>query len=130
MDSRLERALDHHRSGRLVQARQVYEQFLRQDPDNARALFLMGTLAAQQRDFQVAESFVRRAIEANSREASYHNNLGVILREAGHLEEALTSYSSAIELRPDYAEAYCNLGIALKELGRAEEAVPPLEKGY
>ena len=128
LDSRLERALDHHRSGRLVEARQVYEQILRQDPDNARALFLMGTLAAQQRDYQVAESFVRRAIEANSREASYHNNLGIILREAGRLEEALTSYRSAIELRPDYAEAYCNLGIALKELGRAEEAVPPLEK--
>ena len=124
----LERGLEHHRSGRLAEARQVYERVLQQDSRNARALFLLGTLALQERNYEAAESFIRQAIAADSGEASYHNNLGVVLRESGRLEDALDSYREAIELRPDYAEAYCNFGIALKELGRTEEAISPLER--
>ena len=124
----LERGLELHRSARLAEARQIYEQVLQQDSDNARALFLLGTLAIQDRNYEVAESFIRRAIAADSSDASYHNNLGVVLRECGRLEDALNSYREAIELRPDYAEAYCNFGIALKELGRTEESIPSLER--
>ena len=126
--SMLEHGLERHRSGRLDEARQVYEQVLHQDSGNARALFLLGTLALQKRNYEAGESFIRRAIAADSSDASYHNNLGVILRETGRLEDALISYREAIELRPDYAEAYCNFGIALKELGRTEEAISPLER--
>jgi len=126
--SMLERGLEHHRSGRLVEAREVYEEVLHQEPGNAPVLFLSGTLALQERNHEAGESFIRRAIAADSSEASYHNNLGVILRETGRLENALISYREAIELCPEYAEAYCNFGIALKELGRTEEAISPLER--
>ena len=126
--STLERGLEHHQSGRLSEARRVYEHVLHQDSDNARALFLLGTLAIQQRNYDAGETFIRRAIAVDSSDASYHNNLGVILRETGRLEDALSSYREATELRPDYAEAHCNFGIALKDLGRTEEAIPPLER--
>ena len=126
--STLERGLEHHRAGRLSEARRVYEQVLHQDSDNARALFLLGTLALQQRDYEAGESLIRRAIAADSSDASYHNNLGVILRESGRLEDALQSYREAIELRPEYAEAHCNLGTVLRELEEYEDAVVSLER--
>jgi len=51
-----------------------------------------------------------------------HNNLGVMLRELGRLDEAEASYRQAITLKPDYAEAHSNLGVLLQELGRLNEA--------
>lgn len=128
LEAAIEGGLEHHRSGRLAEAKSAYEQVLRRDPVNARALFLLGTLAAQERDFGTAERLIRRAIEGNPEEAAYRNNLGVILREAGQLEEAVSAYREAIELQPDYTEAHGNLGVALKDLGRAEEALAPLER--
>lgn len=126
--SALEQGLEHHRSGRPAAARQCYEQALRLGAGNVRALFLLGTLAAQEGDVGTAEHLIRQAIEGDPNNAAYHNNLGVILREAGRLDESLDSYRAAVALRPDYAEAHCNLGVALKEAGRAEEAVASLER--
>ena len=124
----LERGLENHRSGLLAEARQAYEEVLHRDAKNARALFLLGTLAVQEQDFKAAETLIRQAMEEDPEESSYLNNLGVILRETQRPLEAVESYREAIRLSPDYAEAYCNLGIALKELGRTEEAISPLER--
>ena len=124
----LEQGLEHHQAGRHADARQAYGQVLEVDAGNSRALFLLGTLAAQEQDFAAAEKLIRRAIQSDPDDAAYYNNLGVVLREAGRLEEAMESYRDALARRPDYAEAHCNFGVALKESGRADEAVVPLER--
>ena len=51
-----------------------------------------------------------------------HYNLGVVLKSAGRLDEAVASYRKAVKLKPDFAEAHCNLGNALKELGQLDAA--------
>lgn len=51
------------------------------------------------------------------------NNLGVVLKGEGHIDEAMDHYRRAIELRHDYPEAWSNLGVALSESGRYEEAI-------
>ena len=123
----LAEGLEHHGARRFAEARRSYKKVLRQDARNARALFLMGTLALQEKDYPTAESLIKKAIAEDPKDPSFHNNLGVILRESGHLEEALDCYRQAIELRPEYAEAHCNLGIALRELGQLEDAILALE---
>lgn len=50
------------------------------------------------------------------------NNRGVLLREAGLLEEALNAFAQAIRLRPDYAAAMESQGNVLEVLGRFDEA--------
>jgi len=55
----------------------------------------------------------------------FHNNLGVVDKRLGLLDEAVVSYREAIAIQPAYPEAHYNLGIALREQGqfrRAEEA--------
>jgi tetratricopeptide (TPR) repeat protein len=52
-----------------------------------------------------------------------HYNLGIALRGAGQMQEAIGQYEQALRLKPDFAEAHNNLGIALLRLGRAQEAV-------
>ena len=41
-----------------------------------------------------------------------HNNLGIALRDAGEVEEAIASFRSAIALDPKFALAHHNLGAA------------------
>lgn len=57
-----------------------------------------------------------------------HNNLAIILVEAGRAEEALPHYEAALRLRPDYAVGEHNWGFALNRLGRHAEAIPHLER--
>jgi tetratricopeptide (TPR) repeat protein len=51
-----------------------------------------------------------------------HNNLAVLLREAGELVAAAEHYRQALALRPDYPEAHYNYGLLLDRTGRASGA--------
>ena len=46
--------------------------------------------------------------------AEAFNNLGIVLKKLGRVDEALSSYRDAVRLRPDYVEARNNLGNALR----------------
>jgi tetratricopeptide (TPR) repeat protein len=60
--------------------------------------------------------------------AEAHYNLGVALRQAGRIEEAIGHYEQAVRLQPDYAMAHINLGVDLYQLGRVEEAIGQYEQ--
>ncbi|MBI4485734.1 MAG: tetratricopeptide repeat protein [Acidobacteria bacterium] len=48
--------------------------------------------------------------------------LGEALKDAGHREEAIEQYKTAIGLRPTELDGYLKLGVCLAEMGRIEEA--------
>ena len=60
--------------------------------------------------------------------AHAHFNLGLVLRERGMPEEAITHYVEAIALAPEDAVIHSNLGRILGELGRITEARAAFEK--
>ena len=56
----------------------------------------------------------------------YHQawcNRGIVLRQLGRLEEAITAFDNALKIKPDYPDAWDNRGYALFNLGRYEEAI-------
>jgi tetratricopeptide (TPR) repeat protein len=118
----LAHALDHHRQGRLTEAERIYRQILAIDPRHADSLHLLGTLAHQIGQDEMAVELIRKAIEINGMTASYHSNLGTVLQAQGKLDEAAACYRSALALKPDLAEAQMNLGAVLQAQGRLNEA--------
>jgi signal transduction histidine kinase/Tfp pilus assembly protein PilF len=75
-----------------------------------RVCFLLGSLlddTAKGRDEAIA--IYRRGIEAEPLFAPGHNNLGVLLMQAGQTIPALGAFKIAIHLEPDYVLPYRNL---------------------
>src|SRR5438132_2579406 len=57
-----------------------------------------------------------------------HYNLGIVLRDQGEMDQAITHYRHAVALRPNYAEAHYNLGRLLVQKGQLDDAVTHYEK--
>jgi superkiller protein 3 len=76
-----------------------------------------------------AESFTRRAVQLQPKNAVAWDRLGVALQARGIFSnETEQAYRRAVELDPEFAVAHIHLGRVLKKLGRAAEAVPLYER--
>ena len=125
---RLDAGLEHHQSGRLDQAEEIYRELLAADSRNADARHLLGMVAYQRGDCQGAAGHIREAIRMARWVPQFHNNLGLVLQGLGRGEEALASFQEAARLAPAYAEARANLGKALEDQGRYQEAIVSLRE--
>ena len=123
-------AVQHHKEGRLSQAETIYQQILQNDPKQPIALQLLGVIAHQKGDNDIAVDRITKAIAIKPDYAEAHSNLGISLQHLGKLEEAVGSYRKALSLKPDYAEAHNNLGNALRELGKLDDAGARYRKAF
>lgn len=114
--------MQHHGAGELSKAEGAYQKILEIDPNQPVALHLLGVIAYQTGNNDMAVELITKALAVEPNYAEAHSNLGNALRELGRPEDALASYSQALAIRPDYAEAHINLGLALQDLGKPEEA--------
>ncbi len=126
MSARFEEAKARHRAGDYAAAIELYEEVLRSDPGDFRALNNLGACHDELDHTALAEEAFRRALAVAPGEAPLHHNLGRLLHLDGRLEEAEALYRRALELDPAVPGAHFNLGRLLQESGRAEEAEPPL----
>lgn len=106
----------------MAEAEAIYRKILAVEPRHAGAMHLLGLVAHQRRDHELAVDLIGRAIGINPREPAYHSNLAEAIRQLGDPEAALAACRRAIAINPDFAEAYTNLGNALREVGRPDEA--------
>jgi protein O-GlcNAc transferase len=119
----LQTARQHQQEGRLADAEKLYHQTLRQQPDNAEAMLLLGVLMFQTGRLVQAEQLIRRAIAKDPNQAPYHGNLGVVLAALQRGDEAIAAYRQALSLQPDYVSAHMNLGNALRAKGQFPQAI-------
>ncbi|MBA4190347.1 MAG: hypothetical protein C0467_20360 [Planctomycetaceae bacterium] len=116
-------ALRLHKSGNLPHAERLYRQILQEDPQNADALHLLGVIAHQAGQHEVAIGLIQRAVAGNSLIPAFHTNLGNAYRSAGRLAEARSSYEQALKLDPNYADAHAFLGQTLRLQGQPADAL-------
>lgn len=74
-------------------------------------------------DFLAAAEIYRDVIRREPRKADLHNNLGVALKAAGHVTEAVPCFRRAVRLKRDYAVAHANLAGSLEALGKPVDAL-------
>ena len=128
ISSILQQALAFHRNAELARAKLLYEEILSLDPKHFDALQLLGTIATQTKQWDLALDRFEQALIINSSSASLFYNRGLVLQELRRFNEALESYERAVNLKPDYAEAHSNQGVILKNLGHLESALVSFDK--
>ena len=83
-------------------------EVLRNDPQNADALYYVAVVACQEGQFPQGVELARRASRSGRPQASVHNLLGKALDRLGEPLEAVKSFDRAIALDANFAEAHGN----------------------
>ena len=112
-----------HQQGDLAGAEQCYRSILDAAPDHADAWHLLGVILHQRHQLQDALFHLETALSFCQDKAIYFNNYGVVLKDAGRLNDAITAFQRAAELDPSYTDAHANLAAAYllqNDLTRAE----------
>ena len=119
----LNRAVAHHRAGRLDQAARDYAAILKKNPRQADALHLSGLIHAAQNRHQQALALIGKAIQIRPDDPLFHSNLAMASVHAGKPEQAIEAADQALKCNPNTWEAHDHKGVALHHLGRFEEAL-------
>ena len=108
--------VEHHRAGRLPEAKRFYQHVLQVDPNQPVALQLLGLIHHQMGENDSAIDLFTKALGLIPDYADAHNNLGITLHCLGRLDEAVASYRRAINIKPDFLSAWDNLKFSAKAL--------------
>ncbi len=91
---------------------------------SAAVLLTVGIVSWRQSSIYAdAQTLYLTTIRENSNSWLAHNNLGVVLANAGRADDAIAHYRRALEINPNYPKAHCNLANALAAVGRMDEAI-------
>ena len=127
-EAALEQGMALHRQYRLDEAGVLYEQVLQADPENFRAVYLLGITALQKSDPGRAAALLARAAAIDPQSASAHNDHGRAQMLLGRMDEALAAFDRAIAIKPDHSSAHINRGDVLSDLRRYEAAVASYDR--
>jgi tetratricopeptide (TPR) repeat protein len=128
LDPALDAAIKLQQSGRLAEARAIYEGFLETHPENPEALHLLGMTCAQLGDSRTGVACMRRAVEMCPDNPDFTLNLANLLEACDLEEEAVQCLQALLSRGSDNATAHLALADKLQNLGRFEEAEEQYEK--
>ncbi len=123
MTDKFKQAQRLHTAGRFAEAQDLYVQVVNDNPHDAEALYLLGTLLAQGGRFDKAEVFLRRAVQESPRNSVYHCNLGVTLQNLSQLDRAKACFQRALKFDAENVDAYYNMAKLYKQLDHINEAL-------
>ena len=99
-------AYENHKKGNLELAKSLYEKILKIDSNNFEAIFLLGSLFLQTKNFQEAIHYLNKCILIQPEHANSYQNLGYAFVEIGEFEKAKGLFFKAIEIEPNHGDAY------------------------
>ncbi len=117
-----------YRAGDLTAAADAFGQAIELTPEDAVAVYDLGTVREAQGDPAAARELYTRAVELDPSFADGHFNLAVSQAAAGEDQAAIASYRRLLDLDPQRPSALWNLGLLLHSTGDEDEAVVLLRK--
>jgi tetratricopeptide (TPR) repeat protein len=115
-----------YRKGDWEEARRLYEEQIRRNPEDARTRYNLGNALYRAQSLDSAEQAYAAALKGNDPElrARAAHNLGNARMLSGNLPGAIEAYENALRADPTMADAKYNLELALK----LRESQPPQQQ--
>lgn len=114
------------KSGAIEQARRQYQDALAAHPNHAGVLLAAAHMEDRQGHLRIAEQLYRRLVDANSKDPTAFNDLGLCLARQGRLDESAEAIHVAVALQPAKQRYRNNLATVFVEMYRDQEALQQL----
>jgi tetratricopeptide (TPR) repeat protein len=99
----------YHLHGKTAEAEHAYRRALEVNARDAWSLNYLGLVLIETDRPDEALPLLIQAVQLRKDVAEFHNNLGLALEHAGHVNAAATAYGSALRVDPSYDAAKQNL---------------------
>ena len=120
--------LQYQNSNKLLQAQEIYQEILQQEPNHAEAWHWLGVVAYQQKEYVSAIEYINKAIKLAVPTAQFLNNLGIAYRANGQYSEAISAYKQALALEPNNIDIQNNLNRAIKNLNQLNKNIDNIDE--
>lgn len=121
-------ALAAHRRGDIDAARDGYTRVLERDPQHFDALHLLGVVAVELGQPDVAETLIGLALQLRPKSHEAMGNLALALKNLGRVDEAEAVLRRALRIAPEFVNGLRNLASILQGRGQNAEAVSLLQR--
>lgn len=115
--------------GDLDNAAECYGHMVAVNPKNAVSFLNLGFVLKEQKLYEAAEHYLKRAALINPAMEDVYYLLGGIAQVRGNLAGAVENYTKTLELKPDFEIAYGNLCHVLFQSGQIESAKKVIKQG-
>ncbi|MEK7323422.1 MAG: sulfotransferase [Pseudomonadota bacterium] len=105
------------RSNRLPDALVLYQKICEQDPQDAEAWFMFGTVSGRLGDLGAAETALRHTLRLFPEFAQAQLNLGHVLELQNKFTAAEACYQRAVAIKPDSADSHESCGRICEQRG-------------
>ncbi len=122
IEQAMQLAEQHQASGQLPESEAVLRRILQVQPQHAPALHLLGVIAHQAGNIEMATQLIAQAIEIQPSTALFRSNICEMYRQMGNLDAAIKHGEEAIKLNSGNASAHSNLGIVWYDKGELDKA--------
>ncbi len=115
-------ALDRCSAGDLAGAVALCQAILAEDPQNPETLHVLGLIANQRKNPELALKLIEAALAKKIDMATAWYNRALILHTLGRFDDALKSAMEAARLDPNSADVWNFMGIVFNRMGQPEHA--------
>ena len=127
MSSSLQIAIEHHKQGRIEEAKAEYKLLLSEQAENHHACYLLGSIYFSEQAYQEAEQYLEIAIQGQPPIIAAYSCLGHCYLNEQKFEDACKTLTEAIQIQPSYLEAWQGLSQAFVKTDRPKEAIMAAE---
>lgn len=126
VQAKIDQGVAAQKAGRTAEAQKLYEEVLRNDPNNKLANFNLGVAAHAAGDTAKAETLYVKSLQSDPDFLPALFNLAILQENTGRNEESAETYRRLLEKYPDNGPAHLNYGFLLVQKlnnpdeGRAE----------
>ena len=113
--------------GKVKEAKDLFEQALKEKPDFSDALIGLAKYSLSERDIEAAMRFAEQAVTRNPENADAWLFKGDLLRAQGKTDPALAAYDQVVKLKPNNSPAYLNKAFIEIGTGKFEAAKADIE---
>jgi protein O-GlcNAc transferase len=124
----IETAWDLIAKGQRSQAVALLHDLVRNDPHNADARLLLGSVLMEQGERSESIAQLEEAVRLRPKSAEVQNALGEAYNLFGELKSARPAFERAVAIDPAFAQARVNLASVLLQAGDGERALQHLER--